>query len=284
MVLDAARCAGLQVSTVEPLSQHASAVFLLPSAQVVARISRDPDDQRRAQTSVAITAWLVGQDFPATAPADVNQPVRIDDVTVTFWRYYPQGDRDRPPAAALGTMLQQLHQLPTPPVDLQPFQPLKTLGDTIEHSTTLPDSDRHWLAGRRKELLDAYESLSFPLGSGFIHGDAYPGNTVWDGDCPRLGDWDEVGTGPRELDLVNTHQGARFGRTALERQQFTNAYGYDVTAWSGFPILREIRDLHTLASYIRLADAGDDHAHTQLTYRLSTLKAGDDQTLWIARH
>ena len=180
-------------------------------------------------------------------------------------------------------MLRQLHRLPVPPVELRPYRPLQTLGDTIEHSTVLPDSDRHWLATRRKELLDAYASLSFPLGTGFIHGDAYPGNTLWDGDRPLLGDWDEVGTGPRELDLINTHQGARFGRTALERQQFTDAYGYDVTAWPGFPVLREMRDLHSLASYIRLADAGDEHAHAQLAFRLGTLETGDDQATWRPR-
>src|SRR6476661_3329516 len=62
---------------------------------------------------------------------------------------------------------------------------------------------------RRSELLGEYERLDFHLGYGWIYGDAYPGNTLWDGKRALLGDWDEVGTGPRELDLVNTHQGAR---------------------------------------------------------------------------
>lgn len=282
-VLHAAHATGIDASGIEPLWEHASSLFLLPAAQIVGRISRDADDQHRAHTSLTLTRWLIDQDFPATAPADVNQPVSIGHATVTFWRYYPQNGRERPPAAALGAMLRQLHHLPPPPVELPPYRPLQTLGDTLEHTTTIPDSDRHWLASRRAELLDVYQSLSFPLGTGFIHGDAYPGNTLWDGDRPLLGDWDEAGTGPRELDLVNTHQGARFGRTHLERQQFTDAYGYDVTTWSGFPMLREMRDLHTLASYIRLADTGDEHAQAQLTFRLGTLKAADDQATWNAR-
>ncbi len=207
----------------------------------------------------------------------------VGGATVTFWRYYPQEGRERPPAAALGAMLRQLHHLAPPPVGLSPYRPLQTLGDTIEHSTAIPDEDRDWLAIRRAELLDLYESLNFPLGMGFIHGDAYPGNTLWDGDRPLLGDWDEVGIGPRELDLVNTHQGVRLGRSAAERQRFTDTYGYDVTAWPGFSVLREMRDLHTLASYIRLADGGDDYAREQLAFRLSTLKAGEDQAPWNAR-
>ncbi|MEV4927880.1 phosphotransferase family protein [Streptomyces roseoverticillatus] len=59
-----------------------------------------------------------------------------------------------------------------------------------------------------------------------MHGDAYPGNTLWDGESVRLGDWDEAATGPRELDLANTHQGARFGRTPAAIDAFTSAYGH----------------------------------------------------------
>lgn len=218
VVLEATRRIGLDASGVKPFWNHASSLFLLSPAQAIGRVSPDADNQHRAQLSLAITRWLADQEFPATTPADVNQPVSIGHTTATFWHYYPQDGRERPPAAALGTMLRWLHHLPSPPVDLPPYRPLHTLGDAIERSTTLPDSDRDWLARRREELLNAYESLSFPLGSGLIHGDAYPGNTLWDGDRPLLGDWDEVGTGPRELDLVNTHQGARLGRTTTERE------------------------------------------------------------------
>jgi aminoglycoside phosphotransferase (APT) family kinase protein len=180
-------------------------------------------------------------------------------------------------------MLRQLHALPTPPVELPPYQPLKNFGDSVVASTSLLTSDREWLLARRTDLLGEYERLDFPLGYGWIHGDAYPGNTLWDGDRALLGDWDEVGTGPRELDLVNTHQGARFGRPQAERDEFTAAYGYDVTAWPGFPVLREMRDLHTLGSYMRLADAGNQRAAIELGFRLDTLKRGDADAQWNAR-
>lgn len=42
-----------------------------------------------------------------------------------------------------------------------------------------------------------------------------------------------------------------------------------------FPVLREIRDPHTLGSSIRLADAGNQRAAIGLGFRLGTLKRGD---------
>jgi aminoglycoside phosphotransferase (APT) family kinase protein len=274
---------GLDASDAVPLHQHAATVYLFETERIVVRLNRDGDDRRRARTVVELTRWLTQQDFPSVAPADVEQPLDVDDYTVTLWRYYPQNDRPNPTANHLGVMLRQLHALPTPPVELSPYQPLKNLGDAVVTSTSLSARDREWLLTRRTELLGEYERLDFPLGYGWIHGDAYPGNTLWDGDRTLLADWDEVGTGPRELDLVNTHQGVRFGRPQAERDAFTAAYGYDVTAWPGFPVLRKMRDLHTLGSYIRLADAGNERAAIELGFRLDTLKRGDADAHWNAR-
>lgn len=275
--------AGLDASGGVPLHQHAATLYLLETERVVIRLNRDADDRARARAAVELTRWLTQQDFPSVEPADIEQPLDLEDYTVTFWRYYPQNGRQKPTADHLGKMLRHLHTLPTPPVTLSPYQLLKNFADSVTGSTCLLAENRAWLLTRRTELLDQYEQLDFPLGHGWIHGDAYPGNTLWNGDQPILGDWDEVGTGPRELDLVNTHQGARFGRPLVERQGFTTAYGYDVTTWPGFPVLREARDLHTLGSYIRLADTGNERAGIELAFRIETLKKRDDNARWNTR-
>jgi hypothetical protein len=280
---EACSCTGLTASDAVALHQHAATLYLVEAERVVIRLNHDADDRKRAQTTVELTRWLSRQDFPSVASTDVDQPLDFDDYTVTFWHYYPQHDRPKPTADHLGAILRQLHALPTPPVELHPYQPLKNFGDTVAASTSLSAHDRAWLRAQRTELLGEYERLEFPLGHGWIHGDAYPGNTLWDDDRALLGDWDEIGTGPRELDLVNTHQGARFGRPQAERHAFTAAYGYDITAWPGFPVLREMRDLHTLGSYIRLADAGNERAAIELDFRLDTLKRGDSDAQWNAR-
>jgi hypothetical protein len=105
---------------------------------------------------------------------------------------------------------------------------------------------------------------------------------LWDGSTPRLGDWDEAAVGPREIDLANTFQGVRFGRTNAELDDFSLRYGYDIRQWPGLPVLCRIRDLHTLGSFIRRADRGDKAAAKQLSYRIETLRDEDDGAQWGA--
>lgn len=271
--------AGLNSSTASALRQHAASVWLLRDVDIVVRIGRSAE---RAELAVRITRWLHEQGFPAVRPIDIDQPVTLDDAAVTFWTHYPQHGRPAPGAAALGGLLRRLHHLSQPPVALETYVPLSALGTVLESDTQLSEGDRSWLIDRRMHLLSTCQQLQSVLGEGFIHGDAYPGNALWDGDSVRLGDWDEVARGPRELDLVNTHQGERFGRSAAERQAFSDAYGWDVTAWPGYSTLREVRDLHTLGAYIARAGRRDARAAAELRHRVATLRAGDRRSLWHA--
>lgn len=277
---EACSAAGLRSDDTTLLHKHATSVWLLRDHGVVARISFASNDRSRIARAVVVTRWLDQQGLPAVQPVDVDQPLDVGQMSVTFWRYYPQDDRSSPGAAHLGRLLKHLHQLPSPPVDLHPYQPLSHLGRSLEADVPMSTDDSVWLAKRRTELLEMYGEIDTALGVGFIHGDAYPGNTLWDADGVRLSDWDEIALGPRELDLVNTHQGARVGRSMEERNAFTEAYGWDVTAWPGFAVLREMRDLHTLAAYIDRAATGDAKAAAELRHRVATIKSGDTSALW----
>ncbi|MFI2204717.1 phosphotransferase family protein [Streptomyces sp. NPDC020192] len=275
----ACRASGLADRSLTQLHQHATSVFLLLDAGLVVRVS--PATQlQRLETAVTLTRWLVANGFPATEPADLPQPVAYEPYVVTFWRHYPQPEGGLPSAGRLGGLLRAFHSLPAPPITLPQFQPLSSFKDAVESSVGLEPTQREWLAVRREELLDAYEELDFPLGHGHIHGDAYPGNTLWDQCSVKLGDWDEAAFGPREIDLANTFQGVRFGRTAEELDEFSNQYGYDISRWPGLRVLCEIRDLHTLGSYIRRADRGDSAARRQLSHRIETLRNREVQAQW----
>ncbi|MEV5204986.1 hypothetical protein [Streptomyces sp. NPDC053720] len=86
----------------------------------------------------------------------------------------------------------------------------------------------------------------------------------------------------RELDLANTLQGARFGRSPEPIHDFTDQYGYDLTDWTGLPVLIRMRDLHTLGSFIRRADRDDSRATQELSFRIGTLQRSVSRTLWSA--
>lgn len=278
-----AACAGvgLDAQDATRLSGHATGVFLLPESRVVVRVGAGPGRVEQARRAVAIARWLVSQDFPATRPIDVAQPAIVDDVAVTFWTWYPAREANRPTTADLGRLLRRLHAFERPPVHLPPYRPLTGLRTALERSVSLDAPVERWLSQRIGSLLEDYDRLDFVLPPGHIHGDAYPGNLIATVDGPILGDWDEASIGPRELDLVNTYQGARYGRTAEELTAFGAAYGYDLTRWPGFTTLREIRELHTLGAFVRRTDTGDDWATAQLAHRVRTLQTGSDEE-WTA--
>ncbi|MEU2856116.1 phosphotransferase enzyme family protein [Streptomyces syringium] len=276
----ACRALGMDPRGLTPLRIHATAVYLLPGQETVVRVSPGSRAEAIARAT-ALTRWLADQDFPCVEP--LHRPVHHEHHIVSFWRHYPQDRRKQPPAEHLGGLLRQLHDLPPPPLDLPVYQPLAALRQAVTSSSCLSQTTRTWLTETCDNLIRAYQDLESPLGTGLVHADAYPGNTLWDGRdgaLVRLADWDEAATGPRELDLANTYQGTRFGRPPAELDAFTRAYGYDPRAWEGLPVLIAIRDLHTLGSFIRRADTGDTQATRQLQHRLDTLRSGDTSTRW----
>jgi hypothetical protein len=275
-IIEACTALGLDCRDMESVRQHATAIYLLPREGAVVRCS-PLETADSVTTGVRLVQWLLGREFPATEPLNVQQPITTPLGVLTLWRHYPQQGAT-PPAGRLGELLRRLHDLPRPPMDLPVYEPLASLRRTLEVSA-LPEATRTWLHQAIDARLDEYWSLRPVLGVGLIHGDAYPGNTLWDGDRVRLGDWDEAAIGPRELDLANTYQGVRFGRTEEELNEFADAYGTRLPP-RVLRTLTGMRDLHTLGAFIRRTDAGDAEAQVQLTHRLSTLKRNDVHARW----
>ncbi|MDT0453769.1 phosphotransferase family protein [Streptomyces hesseae] len=274
----ACRDIGIKADGITPLRRHATGVYLLPRPQVVARLS--PASKAHAiTTSIQLTRWLMTHQFPTVEPLDISQPLLHGPYAITFWRHYPQPGTV-PTAGHLGALLKDLHSLPSPPIELPAYRPLESLKDIAGGNGILPPETVSWLLEQINALTAEFSSLSSPLGVGLVHGDAYPGNTVWDGTSVRLGDWDEAAQGPRELDLANTFQGIRFGRTPREIDSFASAYGHDPRSWPGLLTLIKIRDLHTLGSFVRRAAQGDRAAQHQLNHRLQSLRRGDRHARW----
>ncbi|MGV9836495.1 phosphotransferase [Nocardia niigatensis] len=273
---------GLDAHDARLLHRHSNTVYLLAHASVIVRISGSNHPGLCPRASLTITKWLAEQGVPVTVPF-IDHAVEIDGLTATFWHYYPQHGRDVPPARELGAILRTLHSLPPPPFDLPDYVPLQHLTGIIDDprfNRGLPEDSLSWLREQVQRQVTAYHQLRSKLGHGLVHGDAYRGNTLWGPDGVLLGDWDEISIAPRELDLINEFQSTRFGTTEAELTDFSAAYGFDVRTWDGYCSLRRMRDLHTLASYIRRAGHGDDRAAQELHHRIRSLLDSIDDARW----
>jgi hypothetical protein len=278
---DAARRSGLDPRGGRLIRLFASAVYHLPAADAVARIAVVPSPQAalRRATAVKVTRWLTEIGFPSVEPLPVDQPVITRGCAVTFWRYLPQ-DGTEPRVADLGRLLRKLHQLESTPVPLPGYRPLGSVRDAIESSLAIGNEERTWLRGYCQQLLQAYDQLNFQLPAGMIHGDAYRGNLLRDRRRVVLADWDNVSSGPREIDLIPTLQAPRFGLSEAERGEFIAAYGHDIRSWNGYLVLRDMRELSTCTALLRNGHL-DPAAQHELHVRIRSLRTGDDHQ-WTA--
>ncbi|GGP86488.1 phosphotransferase family protein [Streptosporangium pseudovulgare] len=273
------RQAGLDATGFRMGHDAAGLVCHLAAEGVVVRLAREdtPDEAERPAVSVRVARWLADRGFPADRPLDVEQPIVAEGFLATFWR---RQEHIGPPPdpAQLGPLLRRLHALPPVPFELPACDPLGAVRRAAGECPVLDHEDRGWLLGRCDVLAEAYGLVEFALPYGLVHGDARRENMIR---TPRgflLRSWQWACAGPREIDLVPTLHGARFGLTERQLANFSEAYGHDARSQAGYPVLRDIRDLQTLTALLRRAhlDAG---VRDELRHRLGSLRAGDDR-LW----
>ncbi|MGI9000105.1 MAG: phosphotransferase enzyme family protein [Pseudonocardia sp.] len=268
------------------LHTRSNAVYHLPQEDLVLRLaSSTPAQVQRAHTVVRVCRWLARRDAPVVPPAVLRQPVQTAGTVASAWPYLPPS---RPATAAdLGAAVQQLHEQAASSPPLPDYQPLVRLREALTLDATrnppaICPHDHAWLADRVAQLCHAYTQLRPSLTPGLVHGDAHIGNLLYDPQADRwvLIDFDHVARGPRELDLLYAAED-HFHVPAVERGDFTRGYGYDLLTWSGWKVLRDIRELHGVASYIRRAPTNPDAAD-QLAHRVHSLRTSDRTVQWNA--
>jgi len=290
-VLDLARraCAerGLDPSGLRLIQHYSNAVIAVPAEDAVARVATGPHDQEQVGRSVRITRWLADHDYPTVAPLLDIEPVALNpDETVSFWRCLPQPDpAPEFDSADLARLLAHLHELPTPPVDLLPWQPLTSLEEALRRDDTaavLSQAEHRWLRERVEEVRADLNDREWPLGEGLVHGDAWLGNLMASPGGPVIGDWDRVACGPREIDLVPTwHSTRRYGRDRGWTDRFTAIYGHDLARSPVYEHLMTMRDLAQLPGPLRRAPQSPTHERA-LRQRLGDLMAADTRSRWVA--
>ncbi|HKR48172.1 MAG TPA: phosphotransferase [Pseudonocardiaceae bacterium] len=265
------------------LLSRSNAVFHVPAEAIVVRLSSaTPTNEARAAHVVSLTSWISDHGGPALAPTSHPQPVREAGTVATLWPYLPSPSIPR--ARDLAGAVRELHHLDTPPPELPEHQPLARLHEALDLDTArdrpvLPTDTRGWLFARAARLQHIYNTTATPLGRGLIHADVQPDNLLQDRDGRwLLIDWDRASHGPRELDLafaVPDH----FHDPDTERADFSGAYGNDVTSWAGWTLIRDLSELHSLASYLRRA-VTNLATRYEFHRRVDSLLTDDRSVVW----
>lgn len=260
-----------------------NAVFRLASP-AVARVSRwgEVDHARR---TVSVARWLDSVDYPAVRLIEVSaaQPIVVDGHAVTFWQAVSDNGDEYATVAEVADTLVQLHALTAPAsLELPRLSPFKSAASRITDSRWLSQDDATFLTGMLDDLRDKYSRLDFVLPQGVIHGDANVGNVLHDfRGKPVVIDLDGFSIGPREWDLALTavyYDSFRW-HTREEYDVFARAYGFDIMGWSGYPVMRAVREFLMVTWVVQQAGESDRVA-SEAAKRIEALRTGASRLDW----
>ncbi|RAY16592.1 aminoglycoside phosphotransferase family protein [Actinomadura craniellae] len=259
-----------------------NAVYRL-AAPVVARISRTGANVQEAHRAIGVARWLESVSYPAVRALSLDQPVIVDDRCVTFWEALSDNGDEYASVRETAEVLAQLHALTLPPnLELPPLSPFEKADRRIQSSTKLSPADRDFLTEKLTELKASYSALSFSLPQGAIHGDANVGNVLRDrhGKATLI-DLDGFTVGPREWDLALTAiYYDRFGwHTREEYETFTEVYGFDIMKWTGYPVMRDVREF-LMVTWISQKSGESEQTATEARKRISALRTGASRKDW----
>lgn len=261
------------------LGDHA--VFRIGGGRIVSRVGRSPDRLASVRREVAVAGWLAAEGYPSVRlVTEVEQPVVVEGHPVTFWEGLADGDTYAN-TREMGELLRWLHELEPPPFALPPLRPFDKVEERLARAV-IPARTRAFLGSLAEELAAEYDRLRFALPSGHVHGDFNVGNVLRDAaGRPKVIDLDGFVTGPREWDLMQTAMYYdSFGwHTEAEYDDFIEGYGFDVRQWSGYAVLRSVRELLMVAWLSQNADT-NPRAAEEVEKRVATLRSGGSRRDW----
>ncbi|MFD4394331.1 phosphotransferase family protein [Kitasatospora sp. NPDC058478] len=271
--------AGLDPADAVMLRGHTNAVYLLPAAGAVAKVARVGTPLNGVRRTVQLVQWLTARGFPTVELLSVEQPVIADGHAVTFWHYLPQPGHPVP-AVHLAGPLRALHELPPPPFDVRPVDTVGAIRRSIAETTALPLDDLSFLKRRLAELDDARRQVRYVLAPGLLQGDPQHRNALHHQGAAVLCDWDTACFGQPELDLVTVEiHCRRFGYGRSHYQEFADRYGFDVTAWQGYPVLSGLRELRMITTNAKRASLGSPTL-AEVRRRIHGLRSGQNRLAW----
>jgi aminoglycoside phosphotransferase (APT) family kinase protein len=261
-----------------------NAVYRL-SAPVIVRISRPGADEDDVRRTVAVARWLESVRYPSVraVDVDVDQPIVIDGRAVTFWQAVSDDGDEYASVGEVAQVLVELHRLVAPDdLGLPPLEPFDKAAKRIETNDWLSSTDRDFLTETLAQVQESYGEIDFVLPPGVIHGDANVGNVLhdWDGN-PVVIDLDGFAIGPREWDLALTaiYYDSFGWHTREEYETFVRLYGFDIMKWSGYPVMRAVREFLMVTWVIQQAGESPRVA-AEARKRISALRTGAGRKDW----
>jgi Ser/Thr protein kinase RdoA (MazF antagonist) len=272
--------AGFSSDGAELLRLGENAIYQLNAAPVVVRIARSVDRLGRVEKELCVARWLATAGVPAVRVyEELDQPLLVNGHPVTFWHMVTGGD-PVPTHMDLARLLAAFHAAKDCLCKLPSFDPLRTSQSRLAKADDVAPDDREFLRVRCAELNDELQHLTFVLPLGPIHGDAHTRNLLTDRGQVVLLDFEASAVGPREWDLLPMAIGVeRYGQSEKHYREFANTYGFDVRAWAGYPVLREIREL-TMTTWI-MQNIGESPAvAAEFALRVASLWERDFGRAW----
>jgi hypothetical protein len=263
----------------ELLSFGENAVYA--AGRLVIKIGRGAELLDRARREVRVADWLAKHDVPAVRSAE-SEVRLIEGHPVTYWQRLPESLRTAEPAD-VAPLLKLVHALPEPDFGLPARDLLggmerwlRAAGDAID------PADAAYLRKRRDGFAEQAAALEPHLPRGPIHGDALPRNVHIGPDGPVLVDLETFSSDLREHDLVvQALSRDRYGVPAAHYAAFTRAYGWDVTEWDGYEVLRGARETAACAWVAQRAPASPA-ALVEFRRRVASLRAADPTVRWYS--
>lgn len=254
-------------------------LYLLPG-KVVARVTREGQIEV-ARKETRVSRWLHEAGVPViNVVSDIAQPKEVDGRAITFWRELPEHTEGS--IEQVADILSQIHRL-RPPAELHlpPLAPFVRLKQRIDEATAFETDDRAWLMAHLEQLQEAYRSIPTGLPFSAVHGDAWGGNIVSTAAGPVVLDLERFAYGPPEWDLASIAVD-HFTFGSLSEQQwatFCERYGYDVTTWPGYTVLRDARELRKVTFAAQMATQHPG-LNEQAQYRLSCIRGEHGSRPW----
>lgn len=274
--------AGLDPAGAELVKFTNNAVYRLVRDPVVVRIAGSGVVRARAPKVVAVARWLAEHDMPSVRLLNgVEQPVRAGGHLATLWQQV-LATGPKPTGYALAAILRRFHELPPPDFELPAWRPVGPIRERIAEARDLADDDLAFLLAACDEAEAALAELRYVLPPGPIHGDATVGNLIPGPAGSVICDFDSTSAGPREWDLTPATLGRfRFDHPVDIHGQLASVYGFDVTAWDGFRVLRRLRELQLVTSVLPVLE-DNPGLRMQWERRFRSFREGDTAVRWDA--